>query len=267
MKWTITHNDSTPNHASDNTPSIYSIYSIYSITSITSTIPTPPSQFLHLRPSPVVEMVDLALVTAHQTETVWLPQHVASAPPTANLRPPLQTFSTTRPPAHLPALSRCRHYPPKHPTLPSAPNHPPLPVNPPYVRQPSANLHPHRTSDLARGRQAPCSGTPTRAANLRPRLRPPRPQASGRTRPDLHTKRSQPHGPQPTYPLYPVAAITLPNTPHSPQPPTTHLCPSTRHTSASPPPTSTHTGPPTSHGAARLRAAARQRVLRTSDLA
>jgi len=34
----------------------------------------------------------------------------------------------------------------------------------------TANPHPQRTSDLARGPWAPCSSTPSRAADLRPRL-------------------------------------------------------------------------------------------------
>jgi hypothetical protein len=48
------------------------------------------------------------------------------------------------------------------------------------VLKPTATPHLQRTSDLARGRQAPCSSTPKRAADLRPSREASGPRAAAR---------------------------------------------------------------------------------------
>ena len=71
----------------------------------------------------------------------------------------------------------------------------------------SPKLHPQRTSDLARGIQAPCSSTRSRAADLRPRVMPFRGIRLPAARPDAQY--------QPcsiTFPLHHVAASLQPPT-------------------------------------------------------
>jgi len=160
---------------------------------------------------------------------------------------------------------------------------------------PPPMLHPQRTSDLARGPQAPCSSTRSRAAALRPRVMPP--GASGFRPPGRNprTKRPQPHrhrnphlaarlrvprrvGPRPRArsEVSPRAlrasvsrrgrrrsqgAMTDPSWFDEPPPNQQAQRPLAHRQSF------THSGPLTSHGAFRPRAAAREAVLRTSDLA
>jgi hypothetical protein len=95
----------------------------------------------------------------------------------------------------------------------------------------SLQLHPQRTSDLARGRQATCSSTPRRAANLRPSRGASGPRAAARevvlrSVSRRGRRRSQGDAPPtsracrvPSNPLKPWAAVSIkaPSTPHCPQ--------------------------------------------------
>ena len=161
--------------------------------------------------------------------------------------------------------------------------------------------HPQRTSDLVRVHQATDSSTRSRAADLRPRLMPFKgirlPAHQGR---NLSTKRSQPHrhrnhhlaarlrvlrrvGLRPpregrrskvggqhqsaSRECEPTGTSALPGGHDRSIMVRTFLPPSAGQTSSITPPIPTHSGPLTSSGASRPRTAAREAVLRTSDLA
>ena len=72
------------------------------------------------------------------------------------------------------------------------------PISRPNVLNHIAKPHPQRTSDLARGPQAPCSSTRSRAAALRPRVMPPGASGFRPSGRNPRTKRPQPHCHRPT---------------------------------------------------------------------
>jgi hypothetical protein len=172
--------------------------------------------------------------------------------------------------------------------------HPP-PISRFNVLSHTANPHPKRTSDLVRSRQATDSSTRSRAADLRPRAGPKRPRAAAREvvlRSVSRRGRRRSQGAmtdlswfEPFSPHQQAKCPLALRVPHNHPSPAREssllyllatrpgrsgdhtLPPSAGSTSSATPPIPTQSGPPTSHGAPGLRAAARHRVLRTSDLA
>ena len=186
-------------------------------------------------------------------------------PATPHLPPQAgQTFSTTPPPDHLPALPLCCYFNPNTKRTPSP-------------QRPTSG-HQRAKRPLAHRHSSTHSGPPTSSGATRPRtaarvavLRTPdlawalRPQASGRQAgtPAPNVLNHIATNPK----CEPTGTSALPGGHDRSIMVRTFLPPSAGQTSASSSPNPTHSRPLTSSGASRPRTAARVAVLRTSDLA